>query len=380
MKSRSFWPNLALLLASLVITLGALEIVLRFLPVSTGLDIQPVNEQNPYFHGRPHREFVFSRDWNFSIVNHGRTNAQGWVNEQDYDPARTDPLLSFVGDSMVEALMVPFWETAHGRLARKVEGKGRVYSFAFSGAPLSQYLAWAKHAAQTYRSSGLVIVVVGNDFDESVRRYAKKPGFHQYDRSDEAPDWRLVRNDYVPSPMRHVVNASSLLQYLYRNVQVTRIKIRNRIREYFAGESTKMTTAEVAPYEANVPVAHTSKRLRDSQHAVDLFLRDIVAMSGLPRERILFVVDGLRNRIYRGEPRDLSESFAAKMFAYFLEAAQKSGFEVIDMHDVFAADFALNRRRFEFATDGHWSDYGHRVAAAAIVESNVFRTVFGQPD
>ena len=44
----------------------------------------------------------------------------------------------------------PHAETLQGRLAADVEGRGRVYSFAASGAPLSQYLVWAEYAREHY--------------------------------------------------------------------------------------------------------------------------------------------------------------------------------------------------------------------------------------
>ena len=54
--------------------------------------------------------------------------------------------------------MVPFDETLHGRAQRCVGDGARVYSFAASGAPLSQYLIWAEHARQRYEAQGLVFV------------------------------------------------------------------------------------------------------------------------------------------------------------------------------------------------------------------------------
>ena len=79
---------------SLLVCLLAVEIVLRFLPVATGLWTLPVNEAQPVFRFSPNRDFLFSRDWNFSLVNRGRINNDGFVNDQDYvanDRARCSP-------------------------------------------------------------------------------------------------------------------------------------------------------------------------------------------------------------------------------------------------------------------------------------------------
>jgi len=54
----------------------------------------------------------------------------------------------------------------HGLLAKLFEGKLRFYSFAASGAPLSQFLVWARYAVSKFKARALVINVVGSDFDQ----------------------------------------------------------------------------------------------------------------------------------------------------------------------------------------------------------------------
>lgn len=374
MRIKSFAGNLALSIGSILVTLVFLEIVLRFLPVSSGLRIQPVNETNPYFHGEPNRAFVFSRDWNFSLVNRGRLNAQGYVNDCDYDPSATGPLLAVIGDSMIEALMVPFEGTVHGRLARQLEGRARVYSFAFSGAPLSQYLAWAKHAVESYNASALAIFVMSNDFDESIKRYASKPGFYQYDRTHPGDDWSLVRNDYAPIGSFDVVNASSLLQYLYRNVHITSAEdLKDALLTALTPVSDKKTSKDRS--EANGTSDDDSEKLVESRQIVDRFLRDIVQMTELPPDRILFVVDGPRGRIYRNLPRASGKDYATQMLSYFIATARAQGFEVIDMYEVFEADFAVHHRSFQFPTDGHWNSYAHGIAARSVTNSTTLRSL-----
>lgn len=72
----------ALRTAALVVLayLAATEMVLRFLPVATGLHSVAVNDAQPIFHFEPDRDFVYSRDWNLRDVVRGRVNNAGWVN------------------------------------------------------------------------------------------------------------------------------------------------------------------------------------------------------------------------------------------------------------------------------------------------------------
>jgi len=121
---------------TVVVCLGSAEILLRFLPVQSGLRSQPVTAENPIFRFTPERDSTFSRGWNFDMVNRRRVNNAGWINDQSYRPDDQTPLLAVVGDSYVEALMVPYAQTFYGRLAKKLAGQVRVYSFGASGAPL----------------------------------------------------------------------------------------------------------------------------------------------------------------------------------------------------------------------------------------------------
>src|SRR3954463_14189963 len=171
--------NLLLSFASIVFCLLAAEAALRFLPVSTGLRSMPVTAADPVLHFTPNRPFVNSLGWNMHNVVHGRVNNAGFVNDQDY-VRDGPPLIAVIGDSFIEAQMVPYSESLQGRLAAALKDKFRVYSFAGSGAPLSEYLIWAGFAVKEYGARAVVINVVGNDFDESLAAYRIGPGFWQY--------------------------------------------------------------------------------------------------------------------------------------------------------------------------------------------------------
>ena len=51
-------------------------------------------------------------------VRHGRSNNEGWIDEQDYRRDDPTPLLAIVGDSYIEAQMVPYADTMQARLGR----------------------------------------------------------------------------------------------------------------------------------------------------------------------------------------------------------------------------------------------------------------------
>jgi hypothetical protein len=116
-----------LLLATIIVvgsTLAYLlvaEVALRFMPVATGMWTLPVNAAQPIFRFAPNQGFLFSRDWNFSLVNAGRINNDGFVNDENYDEHDQRRLLAVVGDSQVEAAMVPNDKTFYRRLAQRLD-------------------------------------------------------------------------------------------------------------------------------------------------------------------------------------------------------------------------------------------------------------------
>jgi len=364
----------------LFLPLLLVEVVLRFFPVSEGLQAQSVNEQSPVFHFQPNRVSTFSEHWNFDIVNRVRTNNYGFVHEHDYDAEKNTPLLAVIGDSYIEAAMVPFRDTLQGRLAQDVEKPGRVYSFAASGAPLSQYLIWSEFAKKEFDPDGIVVAVVGNDLTESMLEYGAKPGFHHF-KEVSPSNFQLVRVDFTPSMLGRAVRHSSLGMYLLVNLKMYYpLKgnefLRNPSRFHQVFDKPQRGHTEPA-FVANVPAQSSDKDLQAAQKATDLFFDLLPKYSGLPPSRILLVVDGFRTQMY--DPKQLEgvwNSFWAKSRGYFIQQAEKLGFEVIDLHPVLMERYSREHKRFEFPTDAHWNSEGHAAVAEAVRESKVFHSVF----
>src|SRR5215470_8663105 len=218
-KGRGVLLNLTLLVASTIFCLVVAEAGLRFFPVTSGLHALPVSKDNPVLRFSPNRDFVFSRDWSFNMTNRGHVNNDGWVNNQDDRVSEYPPLVAVIGDSQVEAEMMPYSQTFHGLLAKLFEGKLRFYSFGASGAALSQYLVWARYAVSKFKARALVINVVGNDFDESRIEYVSSPGFWFYaPGADGGLHLQLV--EYHPGAMTALVRHSALLRYLAVNLRI----------------------------------------------------------------------------------------------------------------------------------------------------------------
>jgi hypothetical protein len=366
-RGREALLALAAAAVGLGLFLAAAEIALRFLPVASGMRTLPVTTDQPVMRFAPDRPFLFSRGWDLEMVNRGRVNNAGFVNDQDYRRDDPLPLLAVIGDSYIEAAMVPYAQTVHGRLAGALEGRLRVYSFAASGAPLSQYLVWARHAVQAFGAQALVINVVGNDFDESHVAYKTGPGLWLY---SPAADGGLVLalQAYRPGLMRALVYRSALARYLLFNLTVGA----HLFEPGFFGGLVRRALADAgrAPrFAGNTAADVDPARVAVSLAVIEAFFRDLPGMAGLPPERILFLVDGFR---HPDAARQGAGTYFDLMRRAFLAKAAAQGYEAIDLDALF---FRNPGQAYNYPRDGHWNPAGHAVAAEAVMASKTLARV-----
>lgn len=296
------------------------------------------------------------------MVTKNRTNNWGYVNNQNYEVESELPLLSVIGDSYVEALMVPHDKTLHGTLEKNLAGKARVYSFATSGSPLSQYLNFAELASKRFKSQFMAFVIISNDFDESVLKYKNAPGFHYFTDIEKEPV--LTRVDFRPSLPLIIARRSRIARYLFTNVQVQNIgELFRKSDEQFLSNTLFSVSPEV---------------MKDSKRAVDIFFKLLPSCSRLSPEKILFVVDAVRESIYSEEVNS-SESYFGIMRNYFISKSRQLGYEVIDLDQVFRTDYKNASKKFEFEQDWHWNAYAHNLVSQKMLKSGVLRSVsYGQ--
>jgi SGNH hydrolase-like domain, acetyltransferase AlgX len=336
-----------------------LEGPFRLLPVADPPYLLPVNATNPVARFEPNRDYVYGSNWNFAIRSHKHSNNYGFNHYADYDPGAKTPLLAVIGDSFVEAHEVDVGKSAAELLHAGLHGGGRVYSFGISGAPLSTYLAYADWARLNFRPSAMAVVVVANDFDESLLKYKDEPRLYYFNDSG-----LLVRVDYQISPLKKLMRQSAFLRYLQHHMLLS----------HRLAALERRLTGEVGPdYEQTM-----AKRMPDMKRAVDYFLAQLPERSGLAPTKIALVLDADRPAIYsEATLAPAQNGYHEQMRRYIGAEARRRGFEVIDLEPVFIARYQREGKRFEFPTDSHWNEFGQRVVAAELERSSVFKQVFG---
>ncbi|HUI34901.1 MAG TPA: hypothetical protein VLX67_05215 [Stellaceae bacterium] len=340
--------------------LAVAEAVLRFLPVATGLRSVAVSNAQPIFHFEPDRDFVYSRGWNLQDVVHGRVNNTGWVNEQDYTRDGKLPLIAVIGDSYIEAQMVPYAQTLQGRLAAALKGWARVYSFAASGAPLSEFAVYAAYAVREFGAAAVVINIANYDFAASDAAFDRPAGMWSYETARNGKELRLV--PYSPGWLREIARHSALARYLLLNLHLDRAL------------SAAHLIASLAPTRrALAAEPDAERRLAASAAIIPLFFRDFAQRVDLPPGRVLFVMDGAH---YPQAPvtdsvRQLRQAFAA--------AAAAKGYETVDLEPLFLARYRDQPGPVEIPGDVHWNGAGHAVAAEGVMASRLMADLLAQP-
>jgi acetyltransferase AlgX (SGNH hydrolase-like protein) len=355
--------NFLIAAVSIVFTIALLEIVLRFLPVAWAPPVQPPTADNPIQRYAPNISYTWSLGWNFYVVTHGRTNAQGFIANFDYDATATTPLVAVVGDSFIEALQVPFAESLTGRLQDAMGNSGRAYAFAQSGSPLSQYIAYVQHASTTYHPQKIVVTVVGNDFDESIYSHRKRDGiYHLYPRSDGDFDFKLTPLP-MPGLVERILRHSALALYMVRNVGISNVAGWFKPKTAQAGERSDV-------YVGQTLAAADPARIAEGERIIAWFLTNLRRAASLAPRDIVIVIDGMRPQLYYSlAPAAAPRSYFGLMRGKLISEAKARGFQVIDMERVFRAAYAVNHLPFEYPNDAHWNPHGHAVVAAAVREA-----------
>jgi len=356
---------------SCLLTLAGLEITLRFFPVQSYIPYQPVNSDSPVARYRPHRSFDYSNHWNFQNIHYGRTNAQGFVSDFDYNADDSRPLIAVIGDSYIEARMLNFSRTLQEKIRSGLHGAVRVYAFAMNGAALSQYLAFAKLARDTYRPDALIVNIVSNDFDESFADIRSRNRFH-YFISDARGDLRpQLIGSYQISRLQEIISQSALVRYAYFHLRITDAP--QKIKRFLRSLPVTARFQNPAP-----PASQSAKKAADnhetSLQAAKTFLKLLPEYAGLPPGKIILILDGQRRSLYYGPHKQ--DSLFESMRRYMLKNAPAMGYEMIDMHPLFQRDFQTSQQRFEFAHDAHWNARAHDLAARAVLMSQTIKRCF----
>ncbi|WP_265941711.1 hypothetical protein [Dechloromonas sp. A34] len=328
----------------MLLGLLALEVCFRLLPVNRGLvRLDPATDW-PLTNYRPHEPYSYSRNWSLLNPQNGRSNNYGHLASFDYEP--NGAAIAVIGDSYIEARMNRFNDTLQAQLGNMLGLQGRVYGLGANGLSIADYLTLSRQAATEFKPTAYVYVIVDNDLSEAVTR---RKGWHHFPAASSTWPVYVPEREGERSWVSNLLASSSLYRYLKGNLGIS---------FDFAAASSSPTktapTASVAPAQRAFEIS-----------AIKQFVDMLPKATGLPPSCHIFLLDTDRYAIYDKrqasapiDPPELRDRFVAE--------ASIAGLTVIDLAPVFAADYAREKKKFDyFPNDRHWNWRGHHIAALA---------------
>lgn len=355
---RNLLVNLALVAASvLVVLLFAEGVLFRYILIPSDVP------QNVIIDGLVRLRPGDAGVWRVGedVAGEYRINAQGWNSAHvSYDAAPPAGVrrIAIIGDSFVEALQVPYDASLAEQLEGMAGGRVQVYRFGISGAPLSHYLAMARHAAQTYRPDVMVVLLVHNDFDES---YTAVAGRYTSSFLKLRMQGDQVAGEIPPAPYqagwRDWLRQTATLRYLYYR---RKLDPKALLVPFMRGPP--------AAYQANVVVDTLASQRSAMTNTADYVFAQFQALSLQHGFTPVLIMDGDRRAIAAGlDSAPLYRGGALWLNAMASRMAAKHGIRFIDLHPVFEADWRQNRQPLHFISDNHWNARGHQIAAQALL-------------
>ncbi|KWT91986.1 SGNH/GDSL hydrolase family protein [Candidatus Magnetominusculus xianensis] len=356
----------------MVLTLIALEIVFRYIiPASKSPLVYYDKKDNICrFDTRETSDGLFTAGNLAQLQVKWHINNEGVRSDTNYSTDRKKPLIAVIGDSFVEALQVDMKDTMASKLKEKLNGQYEVYSFGINGAPLSQYLQTARYVNRRFNPDILVFNIVHNDFDESLCSMVLMSGFMCLEENgsgftETIKPAMASRNKTLFK--KFVFEHSALLRYLWVNLSLKRsissLTIYNKI---FTGGTGKF-------YNANVDVQRLAALKPKLYNAVNYLMDKIKAEN--PHKKIFFIMDAPRADIYAGT---LDNSSVIWLNTLFMETCLAHNFHCVDLTGEFQRHYKAEHRHFESPYDWHWNEYGHELAARALLNEMNMAGVSGK--
>lgn len=342
-KLRIFSP-LALIFLGILISIAALEICFRSLPVNMGLIRADPPSQWPLYNYRPHANYSYSKNWSLLNPQYGVTNNYGHLAPFDFN--QKEEIIAVIGDSYVEARMNRYEDTIQGQLKNFIPTQIPVYGLAANGLSIADYLVLSQQTTQEFKPTAFLYVLVDNDLSEATRH---RKGWHHFSAAHlEWPLYVPEREGYRPW-YSDFLAASALYRYLKGNLGLT-------FPQPFAVSHSSVDKSSMKPDTEQEFIEHI---------AIKQFLEMLPRVTGLAAECHIFLIDADRYAIY--DQKNASIPFDSPLLKqFFIGEAKERKMTIIDLKLIFVEDYTKRKDKFDFfPNDRHWNRRGHLIAAEA---------------
>ena len=353
--------SLAYLAYIIIFVVFLLEVTFRVLPTTSPVDLQPISDKKDILRFYPNQKGKFSLGKNFYKVVDKKTNNYGFYSNYDYFP-NAEPNIVIIGDSFVQAAQIRNQDTVGEVMQYNYTGL-KVYQLGVSGVSLPQYIKMIKYAEREFSPQHYVIVIVGNDFDESLCKYIKKVGTWCFN-----DDFKLeFRPFFGFHGFQNLIRESAVLRYFVFQVgldwreMLAMIKGEahfnlSRIIPKIGWWGDQNKSSVVSQYAGNTERFKSDEITNMSRAAITIFFQKLSNMELL--DKVTIIIDADREDIYKDR---ITFSYFNEMRKFMINEASSLGVDYLDMDYIFRADFKKNNKKFEHPTDSHWNEYTHNL-------------------
>jgi hypothetical protein len=305
-----------------------LEVLFRVLPVSTstetGYYIHPLILTYP-----AHHRFVSSGGWNLENAQRHVANNFGFVAAQEFSP--DEQAIAVIGDSYAESAMLPPPDRPDAQLERAA-GR-RVFAMGGPGSNLMDYAERIKLARERLKVRDFVVLIEMGDLRQSLCGSNDTHGVCL-----QPPDLETITvTQPPPSTLKRIMRNSALAQYLFSQLKINVGELLSIFRE---PAPPAPTTAAPPPDPREMPAERVNQILQ----------RFVERMERKEGERVTFVLDSERARIYQGKPASTPTRDA------LMAVAREQGIAVVDTEPLFRSFYEQTGKHLEVSPrDGHWN-------------------------
>lgn len=329
----------ALFLTGMISMALMLEVVFRFLPVSTATDtgyhIQPRILTYP-----PDHHFRIATGWDLKNPQVHVANNYGFlaVRTFTFDPAA----IALIGDSFVEANMLPVDQRLAAQLEAGLAGRP-VYAMGGPGSSLLDYAERAEFAARQFGIRRFVFVLERGD----IRQAFCGSGNVHGPCMDPISGRQRVDLQPAPGVFKRVARESALAQYVFSQLRFSSAKFLEIL----------LRLPNTSPVRTDGPVQLAAPAV---EPVIRAFFERLGTIDG---GSFVFVIDADRANLQGGQPATFPE------LGLLVDIAKAQGAVVVDPTVRFRSFVSETRKILEMGPyDRHWNPDAVRLVAAGIAE------------